>query len=130
MTSTHDAHGEFQAGLIDGHGLVVAPLGPRNWSLAWLNLGALGVLVGEGLAVRIPEMEDSTSPLMPASLAFTSVGVHHPLVGENGEEEEERHHREDHQRQLPADGEHDGKRADKGDGGDEEVLLRPWWPAP
>ena len=29
--------------------------------------------LAKALAVRMPEMEDSTSPLMPASLAFTSV---------------------------------------------------------
>ena len=41
--------------------------------MAALNLSLSAASLAKALAVRMPEMEDSTSPLMPASLAFTSV---------------------------------------------------------
>ena len=109
--------------MVGGHGLVVAPLGAAELVVGAFELGDLGGFVGEGLG-GAHAGEGGLQLAVDAGqlLLHLQGGLAHPPALEDGENEEEGHHGEDDEGQLPADGEHDAEGAQQGDGGDEEVL--------
>ena len=118
-----DAHKELHARLIEGHGLVVAPLGPPELVVGGVELGALGVLVGEGLGGAHPGDGGLHLPVDAGQLGLDlDGGLHHLLPGEGGKEDEDGNDGEYHQGQLPLDGKHDAEGPQNGHRGDEQVL--------
>ena len=118
-----DPHAEFHPRLIAGHGLVIPPLGPPELVVGGVELGALRVLVCEGLG-RAHAGDGGFHLSVDARQLGLDLGggVHHPLAGNGGKDHKNGDHRKHHQGQLPADGEHDAERAQNGHGGDEQVL--------
>ena len=118
-----DAHEELHTRLIEGHGPVVAPLGPPELVVGLVEFGALRRLVGEGLGGTHAGDGGLNLPVNARQLGLhLSGGSHHPLAAQGGEQDEQGDYRKYDQGQLPPDGEHDAEGPQDGDGGDEQIL--------
>ena len=105
-----DAHEELHPRLIEGHGPVVAPLGPPELVVGLVEFGALRRLVGEGLGGTHAGDGGLNLPVNARQLGLhLSGGSHHPLAAQGGEQDEQGDYRKYDQGQLPPDGEHDAE---------------------
>ena len=119
----HDGQGELQPAVINGHGLVIIPLGPLELLIGGLKLLVLLILTGEGLGGAHPgDGGLQLSVDARHGLLLPHGGRHHPPALDDGEHHENGHHGKDNEGQLPLDGGHHAERADESDRRDEQIL--------